>query len=135
MGTAVNCVDVVGEAEDVLGVGVVVLEGYLDGGGALSALHVDRACAQRLLVAVEMADEGDEATLKIERAFSIRTLIDQPNPQALVQVGRLAQALGDRVERQIEGFEDLWIRPEAGCRAAATSLRPDLAHRRRGHAP
>ena len=41
---AVDGVDVVGEREDVLGVGVVVLEGDLDGGPAFASLDVDRAC-------------------------------------------------------------------------------------------
>ena len=39
---AVRGVDVVGERQDVLGVGVVVLEGDLDGGRALAAVDVDR---------------------------------------------------------------------------------------------
>ena len=95
MGAAVDGVDVVGEAEDVLRVGVVVLERDLDRGGVLAPLDVDRPAVQGLLVLVEVADEGDEAALEIERTFSFGSIVQQADPEALVQIGRLTQTLGD----------------------------------------
>ena len=94
MGAAVDRVDVVGEREHVLGVGVVVLERDLDGGAALAALDVDRARVEDLLVPVEVADERLEAALEVEGPLAIVALVDERDPDALGQVGRLAEALG-----------------------------------------
>ena len=69
---AVDRVDVVGEGEDVLGVRVVVLEGDLDGGLPFLALDVDRAWVEDVLVPVQVADEGLDAALEVERALPIR---------------------------------------------------------------
>ena len=71
VGAAVDGVDVVGEGQHVLGVRVVVLEGDLDRGRAFLALDVDRAVVERLLVPVEVPDEGLEAALEVERALAI----------------------------------------------------------------
>ena len=68
---AVDGVDVVGEREHVLGVGVVVLEGDLDGGAALAPLDVDRPVVEDLLVPVQVPDEGLQAALEVERALAI----------------------------------------------------------------
>ena len=110
---AVDRVDVVGEGEDVLGVGVVVLEGDLDRGLALLALDVDRPMGQDLLVPVQVPHEGHQAALEVERALAIVTLVDERDPDPLVEVGRLAQALGDRLERELRVLEDLGVGPEA----------------------
>src|SRR3989304_1461400 len=67
VGAAVDGVDVVGEGEDVLRVGIVVLERHLDGRRALLAIDVDRALVDRLLVLVQMAHEAHQATLEVER--------------------------------------------------------------------
>ena len=68
---AVDRVDVVREREDVLGVRVVVLEGDLDGGAALAPLDVDRPVVERLLVPVQVADEGLQAAFEVERALAV----------------------------------------------------------------
>src|SRR5882757_6864245 len=80
VGPAVDGVDVVGEGEDVLRVRVVVLEGHLDERGAESLLAVDRPVVERLLVPVQVADEGDEATLEVEGTLAISALVDEGDP-------------------------------------------------------
>ncbi len=70
MGAAVDGVDVVGEAEDVLAVAVVVLEGDLHGEGAAVGqealgFEVDRLFVEDALAPVEVADEfADAAGIK-----------------------------------------------------------------------
>ncbi len=62
MRSAIDGVDVVGEAEDGLGVGVVVLQRNLHDDAALLGLHVDGLLVQHLLALVEQLDElGDAA--------------------------------------------------------------------------
>jgi hypothetical protein len=133
--SAVDGVDVVREREDVLRVGVVVLEGDLDHRRPVSLLAVDRPAVDRFLVPVEMADERDEAALEVERALAIEPLIAERDPDALREVGRLAEALRDQVERVLRRLEHLGIGPEPGRRPAAIAGRPDLLDRRRRLAP
>ena len=132
VGAAVDRVDVVGEGEDVLGVRVVVLEGDLDDGVAFLALDVDRALGQDILVPVHVPDEGHQAAFEVERALAVVALVDERDPDALVEVGGLAQALGDRLERVVGLLEHLGIGPEAGPGALARAGRSDLDHLRGG---
>ena len=119
VGAAVDRVDVVGEGQDVLGVGVVVLEGDLDDGRAVAPLDVDRAVVEGLLVPVQVPDERHEAALEVERALAVDPLVDERDPDALGQVGRLAEALGDRLERVLGRLEHLADRrgTRSSCRA------------------
>ena len=105
VGAAVDGVDVVGEREHVLGVRVVVLERDLDGGAPLPALDVDRPVVEGLLVPVQVPDEGLEPALEVERALAIDPLVDERDPDALREVGRLAEALADRLERVVDRLE------------------------------
>ena len=66
VGAAVDGVDVVGEGEDVLGVGVVVLERDLDLRRAFAALDVDGPLVEHVLALVQVPDEADEAALEVE---------------------------------------------------------------------
>ena len=93
MRAAIDRVDVVGEGEHVLRVGVVVLEGNLDRGTAFSSLDIDGARLEDLLVAVEMAHEGLQAALEVERSLAVAALVDEGDPDALGQIGRLAETL------------------------------------------
>jgi hypothetical protein len=62
MRAAVDRVDVVGEGEDGLGVGVVVLQRDLHHHAVALGLHVDGLLVQHLLALVEVLDElGDAA--------------------------------------------------------------------------
>ena len=128
---AVGRVDVVGEGEDVLGVRVVVLEGDLDGRAALAPLDVDRPGVEDFLVPVQVPDERLEAALEVERALAIVPLVDERDPDALRQVGGLAQALADQLERVLGRLEHLGIGEEARRRAATGALRADLLDRAR----
>ena len=66
---------------------------------------------ERLLVLVQVADEGDEAALEIERTFTIGPIVQEANPEAFVEIGGLAETLGDGVERELDRLEDRWGRP------------------------
>ena len=123
---AVDRVDVVGEREHVLRVGVVVLERDLDGRGALPALDIDRARVQDFLVPVEMPDEGLQATFEVERPLAVLALVDQRDPHALGQVGRLPQALADQIERVVGRLEHLGVGLEPGRRATPAALGPSF---------
>jgi len=54
MRASVHRIDVVGEAEDGLGVAVVVLQGNLDLDVIARGLHDDRLLMQHLLAAIQM---------------------------------------------------------------------------------
>src|SRR5450759_1999713 len=131
---AVDGVDVVSEAEDILRVCVVVLERDLDRGGVLSPLNIDRAAVEGLLVPVQVTDEGDEPALEIERTFTLSPIVDQPNPEPLIEVSRLAQALGDGVEVELDRLEDLWVGQECSGGALAIALRAEFSDRGGRHA-
>ena len=57
MGSAVDRIDVIGKAENRLGVGVVVLQRDLHGHAIALGFHVDRLVVEHLLTAVQMLDE------------------------------------------------------------------------------
>ena len=129
---AVDRVDVVGEREDVLGVCVVVLEGHLDRGRALLLLAVDRLGVEDFLVPVEVADERHQPALEVERALPIDPLVAERDPDALREVGGLAQPLRDRLERVLGRLEHLVVGPELGRGPAPAVARADLLDRRLG---
>src|SRR6476646_10134319 len=76
-----------------------------------------------------MPDEGLEATFEVERPLAILPLVDGRDPDALREIGRFAEALGDGLERVLGGLEHLRIGAELCARAAAIALRPDLLDR------
>jgi len=129
VGAAIHRVDVVGEREHVLRVGVVVLEGNLDGSRTFPSLDVDRSGVEGLLVAVEVADKRLEATLEIERSLAVDPFVDERDPDALREVSRFAQPLRNGVEGVLDGLEHLGIRVEDRPRAASVALRSDLLDR------
>ena len=112
---------------------------------AFLALHVDRPVVERLLVAVQVPDEGLEAALEVERPLAIDPLVDERDPDALRQIRRLAQALADGLERELGRLEHVGVGAEAGAScprrspcgpifltaglglAALVLLRPDVA--------
>src|ERR1035437_1692666 len=127
---AVDRVDVVREREDVLRERVVVVERDLDGRRALALVHGDRSGVEDFLVAVEVTDEGDQAALEVERALAIRPFIDEADPEALVEVGRFAEALRDGLEAVFRALEHLVVRAEDRARPPSLPLRADLDHGR-----
>ena len=66
MRAAIDRVDVVGEAENGFGVGVVVLEADFDVYLVLVGFHVDRFVVQDGLAAVQMLDEFGDAAVVLE---------------------------------------------------------------------
>jgi len=129
VGAAVHRVDVVGEREHVLRVGVVVLESNLYRSRSFPSLDVDRSGVDGFFVAVEVADERLETTLEVERSLAVDSFVDERDPDALREVGRFAQPLRNRVEGVLDGLEHLRIRVEDRARAASVALRSDLLHR------
>ncbi len=114
MGAALVGVDVVGEAEDRLLVGGVPLHRHLDLTLVFVALEEDDLFVHGVLVLVEMADEVLDPTLVLEGdAVGRAALVDQLDLQAAGQEGRLAQALGQRLEVELDlVFEDFEVRQE-----------------------
>ena len=119
-------VDVVGEREDGLLVGAVPLHRDLDGALVGLALEEDDLLVDRLLVLVEVADEVLDAALVVELGpVAARALVGQRDPQAAREEGRLAQALLEDREVEVERLEDLGVGQEAdGGAGLAWSPRP-----------
>ncbi len=115
---AVDGVDAVGEGEGGLGEAVVVLDRGLDRGVVDLALDVDRAGVEDFAVVVQVADEAGDAAFEVEVHLAVVALVDEVDPDALGQVGVLAEALDERLEVVVEGVEDLAVRQEAGDGAA-----------------
>src|SRR5579864_5015261 len=104
MGSPVNRVDVIGEAENCLRIGVVVLQANLHVNAIAVVFHVNRLVVQRLLAAIEMLDKFRDAAVVLEfvalglAGFRIGgALIGQRNQQSLVEEREFAQALRQRV--------------------------------------
>ena len=118
VGAALVGVDVVGEAEDRLLVGAVPLHRHLDLALLLLALEEDRLAVQRVLVLVEVADEVLDPALVLEGdAVGLAALVDQLDLQAAGEEGRLAQALGQGLEVELDLLEDLRVGLEGQRRA------------------
>ena len=97
VGAAVDGVDVVGEGEDVLGVASRCT-------GARprrrsrprAARRRSAGCGATSLFRFRWRTKRLEAALEVERALAVVALVDEADPDALGQVGRLAQALRDQ---------------------------------------
>ena len=116
---AVNSVDVVGEREDLLVVSVVVLNRDLDRqvvalGGVGGLLEIHRLRVEHVLVLVKVLDEfGDAALVKeLVLLLGVGALVDDGDLDPLVEERLLAQPLGEFVEAEIGGREDLDVRFE-----------------------
>ena len=106
MRAAFDGVNVVAEGEYVFGVAVVVLHGHFDGRIAALALDVDRLGVERLLVFIEIFDKLADAAFVVERAVVARAaLVDEPDADALVEEGHLAQALLEHLVLENAGFK------------------------------
>jgi hypothetical protein len=104
MGAAVALRDVVGEAQHVLVVAVVPPHRHFDADAVALGDH-DRRGMQRLLVAVEIFDEGLDAAFVVHRRASRpRALVGQHDGDAGIEEGQFAQAMLER--REIEF--DIW---------------------------
>ena len=98
MGAAVALRDVVGEAEDVLVIGVVPLHRDLDRDAVALGEDDDRLRDERMLGAVEELDEGLEAAL-IHQRLGLRldaAPVGEHDLDAGIEEGELAQAMLER---------------------------------------
>ena len=75
MRAAVDGVDVVGEGEDGLGVGVVVLQRDLHGDAVALGFHVDGLVVQNLLALVQVLDELGDAADVLELWFLLSPVL------------------------------------------------------------
>ena len=112
-------VDVVGEREDGLLVGGVPLQRDLDRALVALALEEDDLLLDRVLVLVEVDDEVLDAALVVELglAAALAALVGDRDPQPAGQERRLAQALLERRELEVQGLEDLRVGQEGDRRA------------------
>ena len=118
--SAVDRVDVVGEREQRLGPRVaLILEGNLDVCGSVDALQEDGTIMGHLALPVEVSNERDDAALEVEGCFAIGAIVDQREPESLVEVGRFAQTIGERLERILGRGKHFGIRQEDGPRSAS----------------
>src|SRR5271165_4703365 len=121
----IDSVDVVGEAEDGLGVAVVILQRDFHVDAVALGLHVDRLVMQHRLAAVQVLDElGDTAvelelgTLGLAGLGIGGALVGERDQQTLVEEGQLAQALRQGVVVVFGGSEDRGVRNEMDFGAA-----------------
>ena len=134
MGSAVDGVDVVGEGEDGLGVGVVVLQRDLHGDVVALGFHVDGLVVQHLLALVEVLDElGDAADVLELLVLALAGLgvggafVGERDLEALVEEGELAQPLGQRVVVVLGDGEDGLVGQEVDLGAVALATGPSCA--------
>src|SRR6266536_1066255 len=95
MRSAVNRVDVVGEAENAFGISVVVLQANLHGDAIALGFHVDRLVMQNLFAAVQVLNEfGNSAVVFELCSLGVScALIGERDQQAFVEESQFAQAL------------------------------------------
>jgi hypothetical protein len=111
-------VDVVREGEHRLLVGGVPLERHLDGALTALPLEEDDLLLNRVLALVEVADEVLDAALVLELGpVPTAALVGQRDLQPAREERRLAQALLEDREVEVERLEDLGVRQEGDGRA------------------
>ena len=112
-------VDVVGERVHQLAVAVVPLQRDLDLDAVLLALHVDGLVVDGDLGLVEVGHELVDAAFVVEVVrLAVLALVVERDADTGVQEGEFAQAIGQRVEAELDGLEDLGVGLEGDLRAA-----------------
>ena len=111
-------VDVIRERIQRFGVPVVPLQGDLDVGAVLLAVHVDRLLVDGRLVLVQILDEGHDAALVEELVRLAVALVVDGDRDAAVEECQLAEAGGQRVEAVLRRLENLRVGPERDLCAA-----------------
>ena len=134
MRASVHGVDVVGEAEHRLRVGVVVLQPDLHDHAAALGFHVDGLFVQHLFAAVQMLDELGDAAVVFElgrfrfAGFCVRgALVGERDQQAFIQERQLAQALRQRVVVVFGGGKDAAIGQEVNFGSGLLCWRPSFS--------
>ena len=126
MGAPLDSVDVVGVGEHGLGEALVVLQGDLDGGALHLALDVHGPHVDGALLAVQVADKGDDAALEVEVVVEVDPFVAEQDVDPFVEEGQLAQAVGHEVPLEAELFEDLRIWPEPDIGPGGVGFAHDL---------
>src|SRR4051794_14327470 len=107
-------VDVVREREDGLLIGGVPLQRDFDRALVRITLEEDHLLLDRVLAVVEVADEVLDAALVLElNAVAAAALVDERDLEAAREERRLAQALLEDREVEVERLEDVGVRQEA----------------------
>ena len=123
VGAALGRVDVVGEGEDGLVVGRVPLHRHLDLTVGRLVVEEDDRAVDRVLVAVDVLDEVAHAAFVLEGdALALGALVGELDAQVLGEEGRLAQALREHAEVEVDLFEDVGVGHERHGRARGPLL-------------
>jgi hypothetical protein len=128
VGAAVGVGDRVGEAEDLVGVAVVVLHDAVDDDFLLAAGEDQGLGVEDFLVAAELFDEFGDAVL-VEEAFALvfEAFVGEFDFDAGVEEGEFAEAVGEEFEFELGGDrEDLGVGFEGDERSGVTGLADDL---------
>src|SRR5262249_29620599 len=111
---SVDGVDAVGKGVFGRGPAIVVLDRQFDLHTVHFADGADRAGLHFAAIFVEVAHEGDKATLEVEGCFAISALIEEADGETSVEVGHLTETLGENVEIEVTSFHDGEVRYERG---------------------
>ena len=128
MGAAVALGDVVGEAEDVLVVAVVPLQRQFHADAVALAGDGDGIAHDRILVAIQVVDEGRDAAL-VEQLHLTRlhmAPVAQPDAHAGIEERQLAEAVLQPVEIELHVGEGAQRRLEGDLRAGLVAGRAGL---------
>ena len=124
VGAALVRVDVVRERVDRVDVGRVPLHRDLDGAVVVLALEVDDVLVDGVLRVVDVGDEVLDPALGVELVPVLAlALVDEHDPQAAREERRLAQALHERLDREVDLLEDLRVGEEVDRRAGVALVR------------
>src|SRR5256885_6229347 len=125
MRAALVRVDVVGEREQVLLVGVVPLHRDLDLAGLALVVEVDDLLVDRVARAlrVDVLDEVDDAAVVLEAGVEgLAALVPEVDPQTAGEERHLAEALLEDRAVVLDRLEDLEVRQEGDRGAALVGL-------------
>ena len=119
-------VDVVGEREKRLLVGVVPLHRDLHLADVAAVVEVDDLLVQGVprSLRVQVVDEVDDAAVVLEAGLEgLAALVDEPDPQALREERHLAEALLEDRAVVVDRLEDLEVGQEGDARPVPIGLR------------
>ena len=119
MGTAVALGNIVGEAENILLVGVIPLHGHFHGDAVFPVELEVEHLIERGLAPVEVGDEGTQTTFVLKDVLVAGALVLQVDSHAGVQEAQLAQPLRQDVVVEFDIGEGLGRRPEVNRGAGA----------------
>ncbi len=132
---AVDVLDRVREAVDVLAVSVVPLHRDLDLFAVLLLDDRDRIVVNRRLVLVQVPHERDDPALVVELVLLLGPLVEDPDANPGVQERQLAQPLRERLEIHVQDGKDRGVGLERDARPARLGRLFPLQRRLRNASP